>query len=144
MLVSQPDPPTVCPFAFFLAYFREQKMSVKHMNDVATQPVQAGQDVEIQVLISPNEAPNFAMRRFIMQPGGGMPNHTNLVEHEQFVLRGQARIGIGDEIIEVKASDVVFIPAGVPHWYHNTGDMLLPPDTLLLDFTRLLAMPIAA
>ncbi|GAB4439176.1 MAG: cupin domain-containing protein [Anaerolineae bacterium] len=97
-------------------------MSVKQLNDVPTQPVQAGENVEIQVLISPEEAPNFAMRRFIMQPGGGMPNHTNLVEHEQFVLRGHAQIGIGDEIIEVKASDVVFIPAGVPHWYQNIGN----------------------
>ncbi|MEW5959064.1 MAG: cupin domain-containing protein, partial [Chloroflexota bacterium] len=71
--------------------------------------------------ISADEAPNFAMRRFIMEPGGGMPNHTNLVEHEQFVLRGQARIGIGAEVFEVHAADVVFIPAGVPHWYQNIG-----------------------
>jgi mannose-6-phosphate isomerase-like protein (cupin superfamily) len=38
------------------------------------------------------------------------------------VLRGRAQIGIGDEIIEVKATDVVFIPAGVPHWYQNIGN----------------------
>ncbi|OQY27140.1 MAG: cupin, partial [Anaerolineaceae bacterium 4572_5.1] len=36
-----------------------------------------GKGVSRQILISPEEAPNFAMRRFIMQPGGGMPNHTN-------------------------------------------------------------------
>lgn len=96
-------------------------MTVKQLTDVPAQPVQAGQGVTFQVLISAAEAPNFAMRRFIMEPGGGMPNHTNQVEHEQFVLRGQARIGIGTEVIEVKANDVVFIPAGVPHWYQNIG-----------------------
>ncbi|RME77102.1 MAG: cupin domain-containing protein [Chloroflexi bacterium] len=96
-------------------------MSVKHLNEVPAQPVQAGTGVSFQVLIGPDEGPNFAMRRFIIQPGGGMPNHTNQVEHEQFVLRGQARIGIGEEVIEVKAGDVVFIPAGTPHWYQNTG-----------------------
>ncbi len=69
------------------------------------------------MLIGPDEAPNFALRRFIMQPGGGMPNHTNTVEHEQYVLRGRARIGIGKEVHEVEQGDVVFIPAGVPHWY---------------------------
>ena len=26
-----------------------------------------------------------------MEPGGGMPMHTNEVEHEQYVLRGSAR-----------------------------------------------------
>ena len=96
-------------------------MTVKQLNEVPIQPVQAGQGVTFQVLIGPAEAPNFAMRRFIMEPGGGMPNHTNQVEHEQFVLRGQARIGIGEKVIEVKAKDVVFIPAGVPHWYQNIG-----------------------
>ncbi|MBT8460899.1 MAG: cupin domain-containing protein [Gemmatimonadetes bacterium] len=63
------------------------------------------------------------MRRFIMQPGGGMPRHTNTVEHEQYVLRGRARIGIGEDVYEVSAGDVVFIPAGVPHYYQaaNSG-----------------------
>jgi quercetin dioxygenase-like cupin family protein len=94
-------------------------MSVKHLTDVPLEPVKAGEGVTFHVLIGPDEAPNFAMRRFIIEPGGGMPNHTNAVEHEQFVLRGHARIGLGTEVIEVNATDVVFIPAGVPHWYQN-------------------------
>ncbi len=97
-------------------------MLVKHANDVAMEPVSAGQGTSRQVLIGPDEAPNFALRRFIMEPGGGMPAHTNAVEHEQYVLRGRARIGIGDEVIEVRKDDVVFIPAGVPHWYKAEGD----------------------
>ena len=28
---------------------------------------------------------------------------------------------VREEVIEVKANDVVFIPAGVPHWYQNIG-----------------------
>lgn len=97
-------------------------MPVKHLAKIPVEALNAGEGVSRQILISPEEAPNFAMRRFIMQPGGGMPNHTNSVEHEQFVLRGHARIGIGDEVFEVQANTVVFIPAGVPHWYKNIGD----------------------
>ncbi len=91
--------------------------SVKHADDVARQPVSAGTQTTRQVLIGPDEGPHFALRRFIMQPGGGMPAHTNTVEHEQYVLRGCARVGIGEQIHDVRAGDVVFIPAGLSHWY---------------------------
>jgi quercetin dioxygenase-like cupin family protein len=97
-------------------------MSLKHNNDVPAQAVKAGDLTSMQVLISANEGPHFAMRRFIMEPGGGMPNHTNTLEHEQYVLQGRARIGIGTEEFEVKAGDVVFIPEGLPHWYRNIGE----------------------
>lgn len=97
-------------------------MFVKHADDVAATEVAAGKDTTIQVLISAQEGPNFALRRFRMQPGGGMPRHTNTVEHEQYVLRGTARIGIGAETIDVSQGDVVLIPAGAVHYYENTGE----------------------
>lgn len=97
-------------------------MAVRHAADVARDPVSAGSGTERQVLIGPDTGPNFALRRFIMQPGGGMPRHTNAVEHEQYVLRGRATVGIGDETYTVSADDVVYIPAGVPHWYRAEGE----------------------
>jgi len=98
-------------------------MSVRQANAVPAQEVKAGTETEMQVLIGPDEGPNFAMRRFIMQPGGGMPMHTNAVEHEQYVLKGGARVQIGDDVHQVKAGDVVYIPAGVPHTYRaDEGD----------------------
>ena len=115
-------------------------MSVKHTDEIKAKPVAAGSGTTIQVLIPPEEGPNFAMRRFVMQPGGGMPNHTNLVEHEQYVLNGQASIGIGAEVFKVGPGDVVFIPAQISHWYKNIGDepfeflCLVPnqPDTVTI------------
>ena len=97
-------------------------MPVRHAKDVEAKDVAAGKDTKIQVLISAAEGPNFALRRFTMQKGGGMPHHTNTVEHEQYVLRGHARIGIGGETYEVNAGDVVFIPEGAVHYYQNLGD----------------------
>ena len=80
--------------------------------------VRAGTSTRSQVLLGPADGmPHFAMRRFVMGEGGGMPRHTNTVEHEQFVLRGRARISIGDECFEVGPEDVVFIPAGAVHDY---------------------------
>ena len=97
-------------------------MTVKQADSVSREVVRAGTGASIQILIGPDEAPNFAMRRFTMEPGGGIPAHTNRVEHEQYVLRGRAAIGIGDEVMEVKQGDVVFMPAGMPHWYRVEGD----------------------
>jgi quercetin dioxygenase-like cupin family protein len=97
-------------------------MSVKQAEAVATNVVSTGSGVSIQLLISAEEGPNFAMRRFTIEPGGSMPNHTNQVEHEQYVLNGSAEIGIAGEVFKVNPGDVVFIPAQTPHWYKNTGD----------------------
>lgn len=91
---------------------------VKRAADVPLEPVEAGTAAESQVLLSSEDgAPNFAMRRFVMGAGGGMPRHTNRVEHEQYVLGGRARVRIGARDHEVSAGSVLFIPAGVPHSY---------------------------
>ena len=91
---------------------------VKRAANIECREVVAGEATETQVLIGADDgAPNFEMRRFIMGRGGGMPRHTNTVEHQQYVLRGRARIGIGDDVHEVGPDDVVYIPATAPHFY---------------------------
>lgn len=97
-------------------------MSVKQMNQIPMQPIDAGRGASFQMLIGPEEGPHFAMRRFRIDAGGEIPMHTNLVEHEQLVLKGRARLDIGGEIHEVGKDNVVFIPAGVPHSYTVIGD----------------------
>lgn len=91
---------------------------MKAARDVDADPVSAGRGTRKQVLVGPEDgAPNFALRRFVMEEGGGIPRHTNRVEHEQYVLRGRARIRIGDEEHHVGPDDSLYIPAGVPHSY---------------------------
>jgi quercetin dioxygenase-like cupin family protein len=97
----------------------ERRHAVKKSSDVAARDLKGARDTRIQVLVGPDDgAPNFVMRRILMDDAGsGMPAHTNAVEHEQYVLRGRARIGIQGREYEVGADDTVFIPAGAPHWY---------------------------
>ena len=91
---------------------------VKQSEAVGLKDVAAGQATQMQVLIGPEDgAPHFAMRRFVMGKGGGMPIHTNAVEHEQYVLRGRAEVGIGGKVHEVRSGNVLYIPAGTPHYY---------------------------
>lgn len=98
---------------------RAEETSVKKSAQaVGWKDVSAGTATRTQVLVGPDDgAPHFAMRRFRMEGGGGMPLHTNTVEHEQFVLRGRARIRVGERVHEVGPEDVLYIPAGVPHAY---------------------------
>ena len=63
-------------------------MSIRSAGAVPAEVVAAGTKTTRQVLIGPDVGPNFALRRFLMEPGGGIPPHTNTVEHEQYVLRG--------------------------------------------------------
>lgn len=91
---------------------------VRRADEAPVNRVELGTATTTQVLLGADDAaPHFAMRRFRMEDGGGMPLHTNQVEHEQYVLRGRARIVLGDETVEVGADDVLLIPAGLPHSY---------------------------
>jgi len=95
-----------------------KQAAVKRAESVERKSVAAGRSTEVQVLVGPGDgAPNFALRRFIMGKGGGMPRHTNEVEHEQYVLTGRARITVGDEVHEVSAGNALYIPARLPHSY---------------------------
>ncbi len=91
---------------------------VRRAEDAPANQVELGTATTTQVLLGADDGtPHFAMRRFRMEDGGGMPLHTNQVEHEQYVLRGRARVVLGEETVEVGADDVLLIPAGLPHSY---------------------------
>ena len=97
-------------------------MSVKKIDTIKKVKVDSGINTHKQVLISSQEAPNFAMRKFTIEPHGFMPLHNNSVEHEQYVLKGKAEIQIGEDIFIVQKDEIVFIPAEVYHSYRNIGD----------------------
>lgn len=97
-------------------------MTVRRENEVPLDRVPGGTATARQVLIGPELSPHFAIRRFVMEPGGGMPLHTNAVEHGQYVLAGRATVRIGEATVEVARGDSLHIPAGVPHAYAVEGD----------------------
>jgi quercetin dioxygenase-like cupin family protein len=98
-------------------------MSVKPEGTVKPQKVEKAVKTEIEWLVDRHDgAPNFEMRKFTIKPGGSIPRHFHPdIEHEQYVLKGTYKIGIGDKVKEVKAGDSVYIPPGTPHWYENSG-----------------------
>jgi quercetin dioxygenase-like cupin family protein len=98
-------------------------MSVKPKGTVEPQKVEKAVKTEIEWLVDRHDgAPNFEMRKFTIKPGGSIPRHYHPdIEHEQYVLKGRYRVGIGDKVHEVKEGDSIYISAGKIHWYENTG-----------------------
>ncbi|SIS14457.1 cupin domain-containing protein [Natronorubrum thiooxidans] len=107
-------------------------------DEIEYESVDAADGLEKGVLIDESDgAPTFAIRRFVLEAGATVPEHTNEVEHEQYVLEGEYTVGIGDvpkahradgnavdgdEEYTVEAGDSLYIPAGTVHWYRNDGD----------------------
>ena len=93
---------------------------VKRGSEIEYAEVDAGKGMSKGVLVDESDdAPHFAMRRFVLAEGATVPEHTNEVEHEQYVLSGSYTVGLEDETYEVSAGDAKLIPAGVHHWYEN-------------------------
>jgi quercetin dioxygenase-like cupin family protein len=104
---------------------------VKRAEDVEYEAVGAADGLSKGVLLDESDgAPNFAVRRFVLEPGSAVPRHTNEIEHEQYVLEGEYTVGIeeaGDDgptetEYTVSAGDSLLIPAGAVHWYRNEGE----------------------
>ncbi|WP_135854850.1 cupin domain-containing protein [Halorussus salinus] len=99
------------------------KPLIRRSEEIEYEEVGAADGMSKGVLIDEERgAPNFAIRRFELDPGASVPEHTNEVEHEQYVLSGEYVVGIGDEEYTVGEGDSLLIPAGVVHWYRNEGD----------------------
>ena len=96
---------------------------IRRREEIEYEPVGAADGMAKGVLIAADHgAPNFALRRFTLEPGASVPRHTNAVEHEQYVLEGSYVVGIDDETYEVSAGDALLIPAGTVHWYRNDSE----------------------
>jgi len=96
---------------------------IRRVEDIEYESVGAADGMEKGVLVGEEHgAPNLAIRRFTLAPGGSVPRHTNEIEHEQYVLKGEYVVGIDDTEYTVSAGDALHIPAGVVHWYRNEGD----------------------
>lgn len=74
------------------------------------------QKAQIAVL-TPSVDKDFLVRKIKLTSGGSMPNHTNKIQHQQYVLKGEAKVVIGNEEFHAKEGDFLYIPAGINHYY---------------------------
>jgi len=82
--------------------------------------------VKVRWLISNKDnAKNFAMRLFEVEPGGFTPSHTHDWEHEVFILEGEGEAEIEEMVYPIKKDSVVFIEPCQKHTFKNTGESML-------------------
>lgn len=68
----------------------------------------------------------------IAPPGEGPPLHTHASEDESlYVIAGEMRFKLGDELHAAPAGSFVFIPRGTPHTWQNVGE---EPARMLIHF----------
>jgi quercetin dioxygenase-like cupin family protein len=101
-------------------------MIVRNYREVTAEPVIEEPGVAVHWLVSQvDEAPNFALRLYEMEPGAATAAHTHYREQESFVVSGKGMV-IGEEgEIPLGEGDVVYVPPGERHRFVNTGHRVL-------------------
>ncbi len=93
----------------------ETKGKVCHYTDVPAVAVgEQGPGASLRWLIDDTHdgAPVYALRMVEIEPGGHSPHHLHGYEHENFVVEGRGRVFMNGAWHDLKAGDVVYVPAG--------------------------------
>lgn len=76
-------------------------------------------DCRIQwMLVESEGAPNFALRRFVLGPGGSTPRHRHPWEHEVFVLAGRVTVYAEGREEELRPGMAVLVAPGEEHQFY--------------------------
>jgi quercetin dioxygenase-like cupin family protein len=80
---------------------------------VAKHPIPEG---ELRNVVHVHRSEQSSTAMASIEPGGGLRPHFH-AEHDEVIvyLEGEADFRLGDEVITVRAGDVVSVPAGVVH-----------------------------
>ena len=81
------------------------------------------QGVSMRVMVGRDDgAPNFAMRHFVLAPGGFTPRHSHDYEHQVVVLSGNGEAFDAGEIRTIGAGDVILVEPDMEHQFMNNSD----------------------
>ena len=97
------------------------KRSVQQMNGT---PIEGEgiQGVTMKLLVGKQDnAPTFAMRHFLVEPGGFTPMHQHPWEHEVLILSGEGEVESDTEVTSIASGDGLYIPSNELHQFRNTS-----------------------
>jgi len=92
-------------------------------NNATPVNMEGADKVSMQVMVGrQDDAPNFSLRHFIVEPGGHTPRHQHNYEHENYIIEGNGTVECDGEIKEVRVGDTLYIPANKVHQFCNPSD----------------------
>lgn len=102
-------------------------MLIRNIHEVAGKPVDMPgvSGVKMSVMVGRGDgAPNFALRSFVVDPGGHSPRHSHDYEHEVFIVEGTGEVLLEGAYRPIKSGDVVYVPADQEHQFKAGGSGL--------------------
>ena len=76
----------------------------------------------VQWLITKEHGSKYAVRRFIVKPGGIMPLHDHKYTEAVVILRGRLRVKTNEGVYELGSGDFFFTGPYEPHAIENIGN----------------------
>ena len=95
---------------------------VSRVADVASSAWGGSEHAQLQTLMPDTLAYDFAMNIFTFSPGHGLPIvETHVMEHGLYFLQGKGVYFLGDEWMEVKQDDFIWMAPYCPQSFYATG-----------------------
>ena|ERR1043165_1575268 len=93
---------------------------IRNLSEATPKPVDmAGvKGVRMAVMVGREDhAPNFALRQFVVDPGGHSPRHSHDYEHEVYIVSGGGTVLLDGAERPIREGDVVYVPADHEHQF---------------------------
>jgi len=97
---------------------------VKKISEIVQEEVREDfvKGTKIQWLVTKKDgAPTFAMRRFVVAPGGEINLHQHPWEHEVYIISGKGVVLGEKEDIPVEKDSFAYVPPNEKHGFKNTS-----------------------
>ncbi len=98
---------------------------IRNLSEATPKPVEMSgvKGVRMAVMVGrEDKAPNFALRQFIVEPGGNSPRHSHDYEHEVFIVDGGGTVFLDGAERPIRAGDVIYVPADHEHQFKASGE----------------------
>ncbi len=95
-------------------------MLIRNIDEVPTNPVdmQGVKGVTMSVMVGrADNAPNFSLRHFRVEPQGHSPRHSHDYEHEVYIVDGSGTVLLEGAPRPIRKGDVIYVPADHEHQF---------------------------
>lgn len=97
-----------------------QQGIIRNVGEVEPRPVEMEgvRGVRMALMVGRDHgAPHFALRHFVVEPGGNTPRHSHDYEHEVYVVDGGGTILLNGREQPIRGGDVIYVPADHEHQF---------------------------